>query len=156
MHRLAINYSDFDALADDILSSGGSFQFIATGNSMWPFVRNGAQLTVTKADPGSLRKGDIVLYKSGELLAVHRVVKKTRNDIGYLFHIQGDGCFDNGETVEEDCVIGHVIGVEQDGVFLSKRIIRSIMFVELVRKIRQILWYVKVGSRLVTRSGVQR
>jgi hypothetical protein len=144
MHRLAINNKDFKALATDILSSGGSFRFIATGNSMWPCIRSGAYLGIVKAEPQDLAIGDVVLYNSAEIVAAHRIIRIRRNKSNYSFLIRGDGCYDKGENVEENCLIGRVVQVDQNGFLFSKRIIRSIMFVETVRKIRQVFWYIKL------------
>jgi signal peptidase I len=153
MRRLALNCSDFAGLARGILSSGGSFRFIAAGQSMWPFIRNGAHLDVIRAEPKSLKIGDVVLYNSAHRVAVHRIIKITRNNNSCSFLLRGDGCYDEGEPVEAHCVIGRVVRVEQNGFLLSKRIIRSIKIIELVRKIRQVLWYIKRSIRLPTISG---
>ena len=153
MRRLAIDCSDFTGVARAILSSGGSFRFIATGKSMWPFIRNGAHLDVIKAELKSLKIGDVVLYSSAHVVAVHRIIKIRRNDSRYSFLVRGDGCYDDGETIEEDCVIGRVVRVEQNALLLSKRIVRSVMFIELVRKIRQVFWYIKRSVGLPAISG---
>jgi len=111
---------------------------------MWPCIRSGAYLGIVKAEPQDLAIGDVVLYNSAEIVAAHRIIRIRRNKSNYSFLIRGDGCYDKGENVEENCLIGRVVQVDQNGFLFSKRIIRSIMFVETVRKIRQVFWYIKL------------
>lgn len=141
MHRFAMNYEDFGALAQDVLASGGSFRFIATGNSMWPFIRSGALLSVVRADPDILKIGDVVLYHSGDVFAVHRVIKIVEKSYGHSFLIRGDGCYDDGEVVKEDRILGRVVRLEQNGVVIPNLMVSSMLFIDVVRKIRQVLWY---------------
>ena len=157
MHRLAINYNDFQGLARSILSAGGSFQFVAAGNSMWPFIRSGALLSVMQAESSSLKIGEVVLYTSRDRVAVHRIVQISRVNNSVSYVLRGDGCSDDGETIGEDFVIGRVTRIEDNGVLGFKGMIRSVVLVEAVRRIRRMLGRIAAGilpkQRWTARGG---
>lgn len=78
------------------------------GNSMYPFLRDNDFVIVKKTTPGSLRKGNILVYleRNGQHI-VHRLVKKGKGDILYL---KGDGYNLLPESINRDSIVGRAIG----------------------------------------------
>lgn len=98
-----------EALALDLLARGERVRFVARGDSMKPFVRDGDQVEV---DPRPRpRVGDLVLLRAVDFGVVHRVIGKAR---GRLL-IKGDNLPRADGWFGEDAVLGVVIAVRRGG-----------------------------------------
>ncbi|MFC1867712.1 S24/S26 family peptidase [Thermodesulfobacteriota bacterium] len=82
------------------------------GNSMYPFLRDNDFVVVKKTRPGSLRKGNILVYlgRNGQHI-VHRLVKKEKDGI---FYLKGDGYNLSPESINIDSIVGKAIGFVRD------------------------------------------
>ena len=96
------------------LERGGKASLTVTGNSMRPMLMNQRD-TVTLITPGTLQKGDVVLFKrSCGAYVLHRIIKKTQD--GYIC------CGDNQaihEPVCRDQMIAVVDGFVRNGKFYT-------------------------------------
>ncbi len=113
MREIALNGNRFYKLATEILSKGGSFSFRGHGGSMYPFIRDGAILTVEPVQAHRLRVGDVVLYRSQARVVVHRVIAKRMLDSQADLWIRGDAFAGSGEKLSAASVIGRVVNVKQ-------------------------------------------
>ena len=98
----------FFETVEEILADGGKIQLRIKGHSMYPTLRDGRDTVVLeKARPGSLRKGNIVLFRyyGGHIL--HRIVSIRGNTLT----LQGDGAIRNRETARIDNIVGLAIAV---------------------------------------------
>ncbi len=59
----------------DAIQRRGSFRFSVKGVSMFPFLLDGDEVIIERADPEDLRIGDVVMYVRKELMIVHRIIK---------------------------------------------------------------------------------
>ena len=85
------------------LEEHGSLTWRNTGTSMLPLLKEGRDLfTVTKKGSGRCRKGDVVLYRRGKQLVLHRVVEVREKD----YVILGDGCVRRETGVTDDDILG--------------------------------------------------
>lgn len=79
----------------EVFDEGKSAAFTVTGMSMWPFLCHGRDRVVVEAcDPSELKRGDIVLFRTGRgNYLLHRVTGLRSGQ----FQTTGDGnCFRDG------------------------------------------------------------
>jgi hypothetical protein len=115
MREIALTGANLCELASELLCKGGSFQFKGRGWSMYPFIRDGAVVTVDPVQPHCLRVGDVVLYRSEDSLVVHRIVTKRTVDERVDLWIRGDVFSGPGEKLSSTSLLGRVVRVEQRG-----------------------------------------
>ena len=111
--------STIDAgLADELwlefyTKKGLAWLAVRTG-SMVPLIQPGDSVLISKAAAEQIRPGDVVIFRRGEDMIVHRVLKKLRSDDGLLFLEKGDNsgvC----RTFGTEDVIGKAIMVKGRG-----------------------------------------
>lgn len=73
---------------EELLAQGRTVQFMPQGYSMYPlFVPGRDEAVVAPADPGRLKRGDVVLYRrDGGILVLHRIWKRKGDE----FYLVGD------------------------------------------------------------------
>lgn len=64
----------FPELVNDLLKEGHQVKFNATGHSMYPTILANEPVLVDPIDPATIRRGDIILYRSNGSLIAHRVM----------------------------------------------------------------------------------
>lgn len=103
--------------------------FIETkGVSMRPFLKGEEKLIVRRMPISDLKLGDLVLYKSDNQLVCHRLVKKVRNNDGYLIYSRGDVSFGPAELVKEEMFLGKVIGIIKNNKITNLEGVRQRVF----------------------------
>jgi signal peptidase I len=108
--------SAFADVVADLLRRGHSVRFRAKGGSMMPTIREGEAITVAPVAPDAIRRGDVVLYRSGQGVTAHRVVSVEQPAGGApRFVTRGDASGSCDEPVEEAAVLGSVVAVERGG-----------------------------------------
>jgi hypothetical protein len=113
MSEITLDKTDFYEIATEILGKGGSFRFRARGGSMYPFIRDGAVITVGPVRLRRLRVGDVVLYGNQAGMVVHRIIAKKTLDERVHLWIRGDASSGSGERVLSSWVKGRVEKIEQ-------------------------------------------
>jgi signal peptidase I len=105
------------ALLDDLLDKGLALRIRVTGNSMTPFLQGGEILTIKKVPYKTLRKGDMIFFKSPDGFPVmHRIIaKKQQEDDTYIFTTKGDAVSTIDELVRENNILGKVCRIERTG-----------------------------------------
>lgn len=87
--------------AEDVLGEKGFLAETVIGTSMNPLLKEHRDTVVIENIIAPLKKYDVVLFRRGKQLVLHRIIKI--ND-GY-FLIRGDNCI-QGETVYDNQIIG--------------------------------------------------
>ncbi len=110
--KLYLSGPVFTRLVEAVLQKGGLFRFQAKGSSMWPFIKGGDVLTLSrflKAPPGL---GDVVAFCHPERknLIVHRIIGV--NPGGYM--IMGDNTSEMDVPVLKKDIIGRVMRIERN------------------------------------------
>lgn len=88
----------FDVLKKDLLldkviknSHIRAFSLIVKGKSMWPFMRDGAEVKCTKIYEGEKRSiGEVVVIKKRIGVLVHRIISFRKCDSGRQYLVKGD------------------------------------------------------------------
>jgi hypothetical protein len=102
----------FHALCEQLLASGYSARFSASGHSMRPTILDGDILTVEPLAAAETRRGQILLVRSDGRLRAHRVVTTHP-----LLITRGDAGLENDAPVE--AVLGQVIALQRGGKTVS-------------------------------------
>jgi len=102
-------------LFEDILSRGSSLRIRVTGQSMFPFLKDGDVVTIRKASSPSLRVGDLLFFKNHQGLPVlHRLVRKRRLVNGStVLQTKGDRLVSMDEPIPEGRVLGRVLSIQR-------------------------------------------
>jgi uncharacterized repeat protein (TIGR01451 family) len=102
----------FEHLSQALLSGGLGFRFQARGRSMQPSIRDGEILHVQPVAIGELKKGDVVLFASGENYAAHRLV--FADCAGDVFMTKGDAGTEMDAVLRGREILGKVIAKEEN------------------------------------------
>jgi len=84
---------------------------VLTG-SMSPLIRPGDQVLVTRTDVGRISIGDIVAFRYGDNIVVHRILKKQKTTGGICFKEKGDATY-YSKLVPAYSVIGRIIALNK-------------------------------------------
>ena len=98
---------------------------VGIGTSMYPHIENGdIMLILEKDSPGfSVSVGDIVVYEMEEKIVAHRVVVITNSK----YHVKGDNNDEIDRVLTMDEIIGKVVSVVDNGNFIGKTIVSSMV-----------------------------
>ena len=91
---------------------------------MGPTILDGETITVEPAVAPSIRRGDIILFRTRTGVIAHRVVRiERRAGTRVRFIVRGDAMAVFDPPVEADCILGRVVSVERNrrAVSLSSR-----------------------------------
>jgi signal peptidase I len=89
----------------------GTFLFRTSGQSMWPFVRDGDRLIVRSVLASQLKSGDVVVYKTQDSVVCHRIVARSGSGQELYFLVRGDCSQGAPERVAASAIIGRVCGI---------------------------------------------
>jgi len=105
-----------------LLGSAGRFATVRVlGESMKPTLPPGSLLCV-EFDPKDIARGDLLLFRQANYLAVHRVVgHATRNEERPAWRTRGDNVPAFDPAVEPSRVVGRVIALEREGAWRDLR-----------------------------------
>ncbi|MDP3880054.1 MAG: signal peptidase I [Dehalococcoidales bacterium] len=111
--KQATLHSGFDVVTREILARGSRVRFLAHGNSMAPFIRNGDIIVVEPARADELHIGDIVFFRRyGGRHVVHRLVARYENSDSLVLTTRGDNLGYCDAPVLPEQVLGRVIRIE--------------------------------------------
>lgn len=104
--EISVKSAEIFPVIQDLLSAGRSAILTVTGNSMYPFLRNGIDsVELINTDFYKLSRGNIVLIKRNSgAYVLHRIVKKKEN----CFYIVGDNQQDIEGPLKPDQVVAGV------------------------------------------------
>ncbi|MGH9443505.1 MAG: S24/S26 family peptidase [Thermoanaerobaculia bacterium] len=107
----------------DLLTSEFAIRFQASGESMYPTIRDGEFIEVAPLGCGrEPRRGDIVLYESAGRLVCHRLVRLGGAPLFPGFVLQGDARWAGEESVLAGQALGVATAVMRNG---SRRRLRG-------------------------------
>ncbi len=106
-------------LCEEILAAGSGIRMKVTGRSMTPFLEGNETVSIRKVPASSLRRGDLILFKTRQdTLVLHRIIKKIFVDKNTLFfQTKGDALKAADDPVHQSAVLGKVCGIEKAGIF---------------------------------------
>ena len=126
-------------LSTELLGRGKRVRFRAPGRSMYPTIRENEVITVEPVAPLDVKVGDIILYRSGESVVAHRVMRIEGGKGETLrFILREDTLGTLDQPVEVKQILGKVVSVERAG--------RNIDLYSIRAKVRLLVH--TMGSRL--------
>jgi signal peptidase len=102
------------ALRKEAIKNGHAVQTIASGTSMFPFLRKGDVLTIDPAPIETIKRGDIVVFENEEKWIAHRVINIRFIDGAIQITTRGDARISSDPTVNETNYIGLISAFERD------------------------------------------
>lgn len=116
---------------------------------MWPFLKSGQKVIVRKTPAKDLKIGDLLLYKAGNQIVCHRLIRKDNPGGNYVLYTRGDLSLSAPEKITEEMLLGRVCGIiKKDkiincGVENQQFINRVIVIIAPL-----IAWLIERGQRL--------
>ena len=97
---------------EDVLRETGIFVSTTAGVSMYPMLRNRRDTIIVRPCYGArLNKYDVPLYKRGDKLILHRVIKVLPDS----YIIRGDNCLQKEYGITDRQILGVLTGFYRDG-----------------------------------------
>ncbi|MBI9089255.1 MAG: S26 family signal peptidase [Desulfobacterium sp.] len=98
-------------LVSEFVDKRKNLKFKATGNSMFPFIKDGDGIKISPYIENKPEIGDIVAYLDSNTrnLIVHRIIKLSANQ----FIAKGDSCLHSDGTQSKDDILGYVAEINQ-------------------------------------------
>lgn len=96
---------------------GSQWLPVLTG-SMSPLIHAGDQVLVARIIPEKVCTGDIVVFRRGDYIIVHRALRKRETARGIRFKEKGDGTYSSRSFFADD-LIGKVIAVRRGDKILG-------------------------------------
>jgi signal peptidase I len=83
---------------------------------MYPTIRENEAITVEPVTPQDVKAGDIILYRSGESVVAHRVMRIEKGEgNASRFILREDTWGTLDEPIEAEQILGKVVSVERAG-----------------------------------------
>jgi len=89
-----------EAMAE-VLRREGSASLRVHGRSMWPWVLPGTDVRLVRVDPDELSPGDLVLYRRGDGLVLHRAIRRAPG----AWLVRADGGGSDLEEVSDERIL---------------------------------------------------
>ncbi len=99
------------------LRQGRAVRLVARGTSMRPFLRDGEEIRIVPPPDGLPRSGEIVLVRTAEGAALHRVISVDARNA--RIHTKGDGLAEADRPVSRSALIGCAEAVRRKGRWIS-------------------------------------
>ncbi|MGD9040866.1 MAG: S24 family peptidase [Desulfobacteraceae bacterium] len=113
-------------LSTELLGRGKRVRFRAPGRSMYPTIRENEAITVEPIKPRHVKVGDIILFRSGESVVAHRVMRIERGKGETLrFILREDTLGTLDQPVAAKQILGKVVSVERAGRNIDPYSIRA-------------------------------
>ena len=100
-------------LRKEAIKNGHSVQTIASGYSMFPFLRKGDILTVEPISMDKIKRGDVVVFESEETWIAHRVIHIHSNEGDIQITTRGDARVSSDPVINKTNFIGLVSTLER-------------------------------------------
>jgi len=96
----------FITLLESLLKRNKEVVFAVRGGSMNPFIKDGDNVIIKK--PTEIKIGDVVFYKTGDWVLMHRVIGKVKKEKDVEYIVKGDSIDGVCHTVKRKDIIGIV------------------------------------------------
>ena len=107
-----------DAVLEIWAETGARNRLKIAGNSMLPLIKDGDSVLVEHGAAG-VRRGDIIVFRYGNDLAAHRVLRVYDDNTGPTFVTKGDSVLQLDPPLSAGEIVGRVLAVERSGRHLS-------------------------------------
>lgn len=102
----------FEATLRELLQTGHTARFRASGDSMYPSIRSGDYLDVVSCGTSELRRGDVILAATERGLTAHRIVRIEEDDGSPRITTRGDNALRSDCPIAPADILGRVSPVD--------------------------------------------
>ena len=92
------------------LQEGKVVEITANGWSMWPTIKPGTSISISRVELSELQPGDLIAFTRAEHFEVHRIEEIQYNGVIKIF-TRGDANLRKDEPITEENFCGKVIGI---------------------------------------------
>lgn len=121
---------DIQTITSIILDEGYYAALPTIGPSMYPVIRAGDKVYVESLKGRTPETGDIILFKSGETMICHRLVKIFEKDSVIYYQTRGDAFFYKDRPITYNEIIGRVKKIERPDISWPRKIL--LMFTPII------------------------
>jgi signal peptidase I len=138
--ELSLPPADLIGLIIAVHEKGADFRFTASGMSMYPTIKDGDIITLSRVKGLRPAFGDIVAFREGVMgkLVVHRVITASSS----AFQAKGDNSPEPDSSVPFSNLLGYITNVERSGV--------SLLWPDVRRSLLTARVYFRAQYRLLT------
>lgn len=108
-------------ISEQLLRQGIDVRLPTFGSSMFPIITTGDRITVSPSK--NLSIGDIILFKRGDELVCHRLIKIYEEGGIKYYQTRGDSFFHLDFRVTHNQILGKVVKIEREHVSLPRKIL---------------------------------
>ena len=110
-----MNTQEATSLRKQLIENNHAVKIVASGYSMFPFMRNGDLLTISPVPMEEIQIGDVAVFERNNDWISHRVIdiRKTNNETTLI--LRGDTCIQNDPLVTKENYIGKTLSFERGG-----------------------------------------
>ena len=114
-----MNTQEAISLRKQLIENNHAVKIVASGYSMFPFMRNGDVQTISPVPIAEIKVGDVAVFERDNDWISHRVIdiRKTKNEITLI--LRGDTCIQLDPLVTKANYIGKTVGFERKGTIYS-------------------------------------
>lgn len=110
----------FSLFLEQTLQRGTPYWWRPRGLSMSPTILDGERVLIAPVDPRDLGIGDVVKFRLGDRLTLHRLIgRHHRSDGALQFAFRGDNATQTEILTGSSGIIGRAIAVERRGVLVT-------------------------------------
>jgi signal peptidase I len=113
----------FSDLVEDLIENNLTLRINTRGGSMYPQIMSGDVVLISPIHDNSLKKGKIVVYRSGSAFVCHRIVKTYQKDKLFLCQTRGDSHVINDPEFPCENVLGIVNSIEMKNFGILRKIL---------------------------------
>ncbi len=128
-----MNTQEATSLRKQLIENNHAVKIVASGYSMFPFMRNGDIQTISSVPIEEIQIGDVAVFERNNDWISHRVIdiRKTNNETTLI--LRGDTCIQFDPLVTKENYIGKTISFERNGrtYSIEKMKFRNLMIVRL-------------------------
>lgn len=152
---------DIQTITSTILDEGYFAALPTIGPSMYPVIRAGDKIYVESLKGKKPGKGDIILFKSGENMVCHRLVRIFERNGTTYYQTRGDAFFHKDTSITYEQIIGRVVRIDRPSMSWTRKILLLSPFLRRVTILNAVIvnalvWIKKIAVYLYISSSDTR
>lgn len=114
-----MNTQEATSLRKQLIENNHAVKIVASGYSMFPFMRNGDVQTISPVPIEEIKVGDVAVFERDTDWISHRVIDIRNTNNGTTLILRGDTCIQIDPLVTTANYIGKTVGFERRGTVYS-------------------------------------
>jgi signal peptidase I len=110
-----MNTQEATSLRKQLIENNHAVKIVASGYSMFPFMRNGDVQTISPVPIEEIKVGDVAVFERDNDWISHRVIDIRNTNNETILILRGDTCIQLDPLVTKANYIGKTVGFEREG-----------------------------------------